>query len=145
MRTAACFLAVVPFVPAIEQGWSSETTSTRQANMEERKLVYIGVGQHTGTVSLDVGQILQVEPFRYPMVPPFEDARLTVRLRGDLALHFVGQSPSPATKEGRGGANAFLYAIASGKCTVSISLVDGRGKAIEKYTADYSVVVGMRQ
>jgi hypothetical protein len=111
------------------------------AKMEERKLIYLGPGPHRDKIELVVDQVLQIRPFRFPLVPPFEEVEVKAELRGERALHFIGQAPSPSSKEGRASLDAFFYAVSPGECTIHLELTATKGKPIEGYGRTYSVVV----
>ena len=125
-------LAIGSALPAVEGA---------AAKMEERKLIYVGPGPYRDKIELVVGQVLQVRPFRFPLVPPFEDAELRARLRGEGVLHYVGQAPSPSSKEGRASLDSFFCALSPGEGTIHLELTDGKGRVIEGYATSYSVVV----
>src|SRR5262245_56251585 len=64
-------------------------------------LLSIGPGNYEGPIHIRVGDMLQVDPFTFPVVPEYLDSQLKVDLEGDRVLDPIGQRASSGPKEGR--------------------------------------------
>jgi hypothetical protein len=107
----------------------------------EYRLLYIGPGQPREPIELQVGDMLQIAPFTYPLVPDFVNASLKVQIKGAHALELIGQASTSVDGEGRAGRSAFLYARANGQTTVTAKLLDNKGHEVEDEQTSYTVVV----
>jgi len=130
---SACVFALFSLIPLPAQ------VEGKKASMVDHRLVYISAGKMEDTVNLNVHDMLQLQPFTYPITPKFIDAKLRVALKGDRVLDFIGQSSTASSSEGRGGASAFLYVHAKGRTEVTLTLVREDGEEIPGYRATYSV------
>lgn len=123
------------------------TSNTGQKNgkacMQKRDLVSVGPGECDKVIEVGVADMLQLTPFRYPLIPKFLEVKLKVELKGDRVLEPIGQTstlPARFTTEGRGGRSIFLYVQAEGKTTVDLTLVGDDDAPIgERYKATYTV------
>ncbi len=129
--TAFCLIAVSATRQLVQSGGKEPATV-------EKRLLCI-VGAHRQEISLRVGDVVQVEPFTFPVIPAYLDAKLVVHVADDSLLGTIGQLPTSAGGEGRTGISAFLYARAPGDATVTISLVNKDGKQIEGHRLSYRV------
>jgi hypothetical protein len=111
------------------------------AQMTEHRLIFIGPGTLRQPIKVAVGDMVQIAPFRYPVTPKFLGATLGTKLEGDRALDVVGQAPMATAGEGGTSRSAFLYAYASGRSTLRVTLLSEEGAAIDGYEMSYEIEV----
>lgn len=94
-----------------------------------RRMICV-TGEHGDVVRLKAGDMLQVRPFDYPVVPKYLGASLAVEAREGHTLEYIGQSSTglPAESEGRGGRMAFLKAVSPGRTILLVSLKGKTGR-----------------
>lgn len=111
------------------------------AQVEVLRLLFVGQGKPPDPIKLKVGEVLQIEPFTYPVIPAFLDATLKAHLTGDRALELIGQLPTSSGREGRSGRSVFFLAVKEGRTRASLTLVDGQGRPIEGFDLSYVIDV----
>ncbi len=91
-----------------------------------------------------VGDVVQIQPFTFPVTAEFVDATVKVILKDkDLGLVYIGQISTPTMAEGKASISVFFYAVE--KCdmlVVNFKLVNKKNKEIdEKYRVTYKIQV----
>jgi hypothetical protein len=113
-----------------------------QRPMVEKRLLYVEGGPD-GAVVVRPGDVLQLQPFTYPVAPDFLGATLKVEAPDDWVVGVIGQIRTRSTGEGRTGQSVFLLARDPGKVDIRVTLVDEDQKAIDpkKYERTYTIQV----
>jgi hypothetical protein len=134
-------LVAVAFLAAVIADANSQPVTQPPGKTVEKRLTY--VEGNVPKLTLAPKDVVQVQPFNYPLVPDFSQATLKVEITDDNVVGFIGSTHTPPTdREGRGAQSAFLYARTPGKTKVKITLVNNRKKDFHGYTVDYEVEVG---
>jgi hypothetical protein len=101
-----------------------------------KQVAWIVAPKHTGEVRVQVGDVVQIESQRLPVIPMHLGKRFSAKQNG-RALHTIGRLP-PAG-EGSFHTSFYYKASAVGQSTVTVSLRDAEGKELQSW--DYVVVV----
>ncbi len=109
----------------------------KDAPVVERKLLYVE-GARGARINMRVGDVLQVQPFSFPVIPAYLNAHLSVDAGGDATVVPIGQLvASPG--EGSGSQSMFLLAKSPGSAELKIVLLNEEGKEIKGHNATYNV------
>src|SRR4051794_13414067 len=72
-----------------------------EPGMTERRLVYVE-GENQEVIRLRIGDMVEIRPFDYPVVPKYLGASLQVQTDGDRCLEYIGQSSASLADESEG-------------------------------------------
>jgi hypothetical protein len=101
---------------------SSGFGQVKHGEVQRRTLWIVNPGDRF--VSVSSGDMVQIIPFSYPVVPKFLDAKIQAKLLGDRSVEFVGQASGLSASDGRSGAAAFLLARQAGRTDVVLTLTN---------------------
>jgi hypothetical protein len=97
--------------------------SKRPGNVQRRVLQIVGPGVGDQPIVVSSGDMLEIIPFTYPVVPKFLGAKLVIQLDGDRTIEEIGQAGGVTGADGRTGTGVFFLARETGRVQVRISLV----------------------
>ena len=111
----------------------------RDTVVKERKLVHVTPGPLEEPIRVSVGDMIQLQPFKYANVPAFEKARISVESSGDRVFEIIGHSTGGVAGDGISTTSTFLYVREPGSTTIKVTLLDKKGKAFDRYQQSYKI------
>jgi hypothetical protein len=121
------------------------TGGSRENDVPEYRRMLFVAGPPHSPITARVGEVIQIQPFSFRVLPGFEAARLLARLEGGRVLDYIGEVSTPPEGEGRAARSAFFLVQNEGKTRIELTLVDEEKQPIEGYRLSYEVIAARRQ
>jgi hypothetical protein len=113
-------------------------TSTHLTDSLRHTLWVLGPKESDRPLEVEVGDVLQVQPFHTALVPDFINAKLNVAITGELSLQPIGNLSLPAN-DGKLAHASFLLVREPGTSTVRVNLLDQKGHPVHGYESSFTI------